>query len=179
MSEVFKNTVADRQTDFRRHLKDLRLGSYEGTKDRSYRERIFRMATELLTPVVNKVLEDFNQLMLAGSGDIADTGLLYSEDSTLYREWRLSWPGQRGAQRRVDGPGVVEPVIVRAHFPPGWTHGHLAGSMVGNWPLQILDESDANRQGWIIWAIAEAEFHQRIFESTHPWECISKPVGAA
>lgn len=179
MNTSFENNTGDRQIDFRRHLEDLRLGSYEGTEERTDKERVFRKATELLAPVTCGVLDDFNRLMLSGSGDIEDTKALYSEDGTLYREWHLSWPGQRSARRRIDGSKPIEPIIVRAHFPPGWTHGHLSGSKAGNWPLQILTEADANRQALIIWAIAEAEFHERIFESVHPWECVAKPLGTA
>ena len=166
-----------RASDFARHLGDLRAGSYEGSAERGDKERVFRRAVDLLAPVAVGVLTAFSATMLAMVGEVSDSGVLQSPDGGLVREWRLSWAGQRGAERRTGPPGPIQPIVVRAHFPPGWTHGHLAGSVVGNWPLQIVDESDAERQGPIIWAIAEAEFHERIYESVQPWTVVPAPLG--
>jgi hypothetical protein len=168
-----------RAADFARHLGDLRGGSYEGSAAREDKERTFRHAVDLLAPVAVRVLTAFNETLLAKAGDVSDGGVLQSPDGGLAREWHLSWPGQREAQRRTGPPGPIRPIVVRAHFPPGWTHGHLGGSVVGNWPLQIIDEADAERQELVIWAIAEAEFHERIYESVHPWAAVPAPVGIA
>jgi hypothetical protein len=115
--------------------------------------------------------------MLAGAGSVADSGLLRSEDGSVERRWSLSWPGQATGERRVGDPGPIQPIIIRAFFPPGWTHGHLGGSVVAAWPLQITGADDAARQAPIVWAIAEAEFHERIYETIRPWERIPEPVG--
>ena len=170
--------AAERTEDFRRHLSDLQDQSYEGAKDRLDRERVFEAATRLLEPVVNDVLRQFGSLMLAGSGSIEDSGVVRSEDGSVERRWSLSWPGQIAAQRRVGEPGPILPIVIRAFFPPGWTHGHLAGSAVGSWPLQIVNTDDAARQTATVWAIAEAEFHQRIYEMVQAWDRVPEPVGA-
>jgi hypothetical protein len=166
-----------RAADFERHLSDLRAGSYEGAAERSDKERIFSRATDLLAPVALRVLSDFNAVMLGGSGEVTDSGIARSPDGQVAREWRISWPGQKRAERRAGPSGPISPLIVRAHFPPGWTHGHLAGSVSGNWPLQITSAADAERQAPILWAIAEAEFHERIFETLNPWDAVPPPLG--
>lgn len=168
----------ERAEDFRRHLDDLRQGAYEGALERADKERVFGAAVDLLSPVVHDVLATFNQMMLAGSGTIADSGVR-SFDAGIERVWTLSWPLQASAVRRVGEPGPLDPLVVRAHFSGGWTHGHLAGSAVGNWPLQITTEAEARRQAPVVWAIVEAELHERIFEMVHPWEQVPAPVGAA
>jgi hypothetical protein len=168
----------ERAEDFRRHLDDLRLGAYEGTLTRADKERVFGAAVDLLSPVVHDVLATFNEVMLAGSGTVADSGVL-SSDAGLERLWTLSWPLQETATRRVGEPGPVQPITVRAHFSGGWTHGHLAGAALGNWPLQITAAAEAERQRAVVWAIAEAELHERIFEMVHPWERVPAPVGTA
>ena len=158
-----------RAHDFAHHLADLRSGSYEGAVDREGKERVFVGAVDLLAPVARDTLESFGRVMLADAGLVEDSGVYRLEDGTLLREWRLSWPGQHAAERRVGPAGPVGPIVIRAHFSGGWTHGHLGGSAVGNWPLQVLDAADAERQAPIVWAIAEAEFHERIFETRQPW----------
>lgn len=165
-----------RVADFARHLSDLRGGSYEGSSERPDKERVFRRAVDLLAPVATRVLSLFNAAMLSSKGEVSDSGVLQASDGGLSREWRLSWPGQREAHRRTGPAGPIQPIIVRAHFPSGWTHGHLAGSVMGNWPLQVLDAADAERQEPILWVIAEAELHERIFETVQPWTSVPTPV---
>lgn len=161
---------SNRRADFRRHLADAQGNSYEGASDRTDKERVFSRAVDLLAPVVERVLQAFSEEMLSNSGDIVDTGPFREEGGALAREWRLSWPGQQAARRRLPPEGPVQPIIIRAQFLADWTHGHLGGSAVGYWPLQILTVEDADRQEPILWAIAEAELHERIYDSLHPWE---------
>lgn len=168
---------ASRAADFKRHLADLAAASYEGAAERADKERVFTNAVELLAPVAVRTLSQFNDVMFAGAGEVTDSGLVRSSDGVVAREWQLSWHGQRVAGRRTGPAGPVRPITVRAHFPPGWTHGHLAGSAGLNWPLQVTSLEDAERQSPIVWAIAEAEFHERIFETLHPWSAVPRPIG--
>lgn len=161
---------ADRRSqDFRRHLVDLESNAYEGATDRGAREAVFRRAVELIGPVVVEVLGEFSRLYLAGDGAVT-----FAEPDVdgLEAVWSLSWPAQQAAQRRggVAGPPGVGPIRVRAIFPPGWTHGHLAGEHVGHWPLQVSSQEDADRQRDVIRAIAEAELHEWIFSAARPWD---------
>ena len=169
--------AASRALDFKRHLADLRAGCYEGAAERDEKELTFRSAVDLLTPVAEWVLQTFNDKMLAGTGTVADSGIRRAANAMLERMWTLSWPGQVTAVRRAGPPGPVLPITIRAHFPPGWTHGHLAGAAIGHWPLQVLTAEDAARQAPILWAIAEAEFHERIYETVTPWEGVPAPIG--
>ena len=168
------SSAARRSADFRRHLSDLEADAYEGATDRSAREAIFHRAVELVTPVVEGVLGEFSDLFLGGTGTLE---FAESDVDGLEAVWSLSWPAQRQATRRagVPGPPQVGPIKVRAIFPPGWTHGHLAGEHVGHWPLQVITQADAERQRGAIWAIAEAELHEWIFSTALPWESL-EPV---
>ena len=164
-----------RVEDYQRHLLDLRLDTYESADSRSEREVVFLGAVELLDPVVTRVLSEFNDLMLASSGTVE--GPLYDRSEGIEVRWLLSWPEQRGVKHRLEESSGVDPITVRAHFGEGWTHGHLAGSVSGDWPMQVTSEADAERQGLIIWTIAETEFHYKIWESYHPWDVVPLPTG--
>ena len=164
-----------RAEDHQRHLMDLRTDTYEGAGPRSDREDVFNHAVRLLDPIVTEVLERFNEVMLAGSG--TTQGPAYIRGRDLEVRWELSWPQQRSAAHRIEPGKAVWPITIRAHFHDGWTHGHLAGSATGDWPFQVTTEDDARRQRIILWVIAEAELHHRIFESYHPWDVVPLPTG--
>ncbi len=164
-----------RAQDYQRHLMDLRTDTYEGARDRSEREDVFHQAVHLLSRVVAEVLQRFNEVMLSGAGRIE--GPIVDSGQNLEARWELSWPQQRAATHRIEAGKAVRPITIRAHFHDGWTHGHLAGSDAGDWPFQVTTEADARRQWSILWAIAEAELHSRIFESYHPWDVVPLPSG--
>lgn len=164
-----------RARDYQRHLMDLRTDSYHGAHHRSDREQVFNQAVHLLDPVVDDVLERFNEVMLDGAGTIQGPIDGSGENREVRRQ--LSWPQQQAAKHRLEPGKTVRPITIRAHFYDGWTHGHLAGSDAGDWPFQVTTEADARRQWIILWAIAEVELHHRIFESYHPWEVVPLPTG--
>ena len=153
---------------------DLEASRYEGADARADRESVFREATRLLQPVVSSVLESFSQLYLDDLGTVSFSIEEPDPDRGLTAEWKLSWPAQHSARRRpkLSGPDGVGPITVRAIFPPGWTHGHLGGEHVGFWPLQVTSAADAERQEAIVWAIAEAELHEWIYQASEPWHSI-------
>jgi hypothetical protein len=82
-----------------------------------------------------------------------------------------------GARATFARGGEVPPIQVVAWFAAGFTHPHLRGSEVGNWPLQVTEERDARRQEPIVRAIVEAELHERIFEGT--WLIVPGPAPGA
>lgn len=172
---------SERVVDFRRHLLDLEASRYEGAEARADREAVFREATRLMQPVVATVLESFSQLYLDGLGTTSFTIAEPDPDQGLTAEWKLSWPAQHSARRRpkLTGPDGVGPITVRAIFPAGWTHGHLGGEHVGFWPLQVTSAADAERQEAIVWAIAEAELHEWIYQASEPWHSIGGRRDAA
>lgn len=167
-----------RAEDYQRHLIDLRTDSYEGAEDRADRAAVFRAAAAALEPVALAVLGAFNEVMLAGTGDIASS-LVEFDDGGLEARWELSWPGQRAATHRLEPGKPVGPVTIRAHLPIGWTHGHLSGSDAGHWPMQVVGAADAERQWLTLWSIAEMDLHHRIWESRHPWDVVPLPTGDA
>jgi hypothetical protein len=153
-----------RLTDLIRHLDDLRTRSYEGVRERGGRDDVFRRAVELLGPVVTAALDQADRDFLAGTGERRFVAPASDGAGGLVARWELSWPEQRvAANKRADAP--VGPVQVIASFPASFNHGHLSGSKAGNWPLQVLDEVDAERQALVVGAIVEAELHERLFEA--------------
>lgn len=186
------NSYRNRLEDYRRHLIDLRDLAYEGSVNRTQREITFRQAVELLSPVVQNVLEEFNDVMLDKTGAIGWYEVQGDGDGGLVSLWVLSWPLQQAAHRRSAGimrpdgepmsPPLlretatesIDPVIIRAFLPKdgelGSLHGHIAGayhSPNSMWPLSVLTPDDAKRQAIIVWTIAEGELHRCTYETAH------------
>ena len=182
-------TYKDRLEDWRRHLTDLRDLTYEGQVERDEREATFRQAVELLSPVVHDVLEEFNSVMLAGTGSIEWRPVQSDGSDGLVSMWLLWWSEQRAAKRRTGGvlakeeeptqppvlkdtsPEGIDPIIVRAFMPKqgvvGWLHGHISGGYTSPnsmWPLNVTSPEDAARQTVVLWMIAEGEFHRCTYE---------------
>lgn len=185
-------TYKNRLEDYRRHCIDLRDMGYEGSSTRPEREATFRQAVELVSPVVTEVLKEFNDVILDKTGSVDWKGIHDDGDDGLISLWLLSWPLQQSARRRTEGywskdsepvqanilpetdAGGIDPIIVRAFLPKdgvtGWLHGHLAGrydSPNGMWPLNVTTPTDAQRQGVVIWMIAEGELHRCVYEMAH------------
>ena len=155
-----------RAEDLYRHLDDLRTDTYEGLGPRSERVELYRGAVTLLGPVVRRVLEEADAAFLAGTGQISEHGPSEDGRGGLTASWELSWPEQQSATPVRGERDRVGPVQVIAWFAAGFTHPHLAGASLGHWPLQVTDETDAERQEPIVRAIVEAELHQRVFEGS-------------
>ena len=154
-----------------RHLDDLRTGSYEGATTRAEREAVFRSAVELLSGTVLAALEAANLRLLERRGTVVFTGVTGDGDGGITASWELSWPAQQASPGRLQ-PGPVAPVQVRAIFPRGWTHGHLRGGRLGNWPLQVTSAADVPGLEPVIGAIIAAELHEVIYESAVTWQVI-------
>jgi hypothetical protein len=154
-----------RTEDLFRHLDDLRTDSYEGAGPRAERDDVFRLGTELLDPVVTGILDEVNARLLDGTGEITHAPSASDGSGGLAARWSLSWPAQeeRG----------VGPVEVVAWYGAAFTHGHLSGSSLGHWPLQVTSAADAARQDPIVRAIVEAELHQRVFDAKGDWRIIT------
>lgn len=159
MSEVV------RREDLQRHLRDLSTGTYEGQVSRAEKEEVYRKAVELLTPVAQSVLEEANNLFLNSTGQVRVIGPKDDGQGGLETRFELTWPEQRTAQIMRGPRAPLRPVIIKAHYGRGFLHPHLSGSSGGNWPLQILNAEDVERQRTILAAIVEMELHERIFET--------------
>jgi hypothetical protein len=154
-----------------RHLDDLRTGSYERAKTRTEREAVFRTAVELISGTVLAALQAVNFLLLDDHGTVAFSGVAPDGDDGLVATWELSWPEQQMSPGRLQ-PGPVLPVQVRAIFPRGWTHGHLRGQRLGNWPMQVTTAADVAELKPLVGAIIAAELHEVVYESASTWQVV-------
>jgi len=156
-----------------RHLDDLRTGSYEGAKTREEREAVFRAAVELVSGAVLDALDEANSWLLDRQGTVTFTDVGPDGADGVTAVWELRWPAQEDTSGRLR-PGPVEPVQVTAIFPARWTHGHLRGRRLGNWPLQVTSAADAASLKPIIGAIIAAELHEVIYESAITWRVATR-----
>jgi hypothetical protein len=162
----------------RRHLEDLREQAYEGASGVERNAR-YTAAFDLLTPVAVDVLQGVNAFLLGGTGDVSVEAPGPDGHDGLIGSWRLTWPELSEASNRMNG-AALRPVTVSAIFPPGFTHPHLvAGGPVNPraasvlaWPMQVTSAKDAEAQRPLLWAIAAAELHDRIYQST--WRIVPR-----
>ena len=161
-----------------RHLDDLRTRSYEGATTREQREAVFGAAVTLVSDTVQRALQAANAGFLDGHGTVAFSGVAPDGSGGAAASWELRWPAQQQTSGRLQ-PGPVAPVQVIAIFPRGWTHGHLRGRRLGNWPLQVTSASDVAGLEPVIGAIIAAELHEVIYESAGTWQVASGYSAAA
>ena len=160
----------------RRHLEDLKEDAYEGALGPE-RDRRYEAAFELLTPIAVDVLQQFNASLLRGTGEVAVWPPGPDGHGGSIGSWVMTWPELSQTTNRFDGK-VLQPVTISAVFPPGFTHPHLvaggpvnarATSLVA-WPMQVTSRQDAEHHRHVLWAIATAEVHDRIYQSS--WKII-------
>lgn len=169
-----------RVQDMKRHLADLEHDYYEEAKPRSERDEVFRRAFDLLTPVAERVLGDMNDWLLDGHGTVATQPVHHDGDNGLEGSWTLSWPRLEQAKSVYTDAGLP-PVTIAAVYPGHWTHGHLARIHTGlpaevtAWPMQVRTEEDAERQEPVLRMIAEAELHERIYQTNGDWRLCLAP----
>jgi hypothetical protein len=160
----------------RRHLDDLREDSYEGVTGPE-REARYRTAFDLLSPIARDVLAELNTSLLRGTGEVSIQTPVPDGHSGLIGSWTLNWPELQKARNRISGK-ALRPVTISAVFLAGFTHPHLAaGDLVDPraeslmaWPMQVTTEADAAGQQPLLWAIAIAELHDRVYQSS--WRII-------
>ena len=159
-----------------RHLEDLRQNAYEGASGAD-RQALYVTAVELLTPVAIDVLRQISESLLRGKGEALVRAPGPDGSGGSIASWILTWPELLTAKSRLTGE-ALQPVTISAVFPPGFTHPHLvAGGPVNPraaslmaWPMQVTSAEDAEHQRPVLWAIATAEVHDRIYQST--WQVI-------
>lgn len=159
-------TIPPHLEALRRHVLDLREGGHAGHRAREDREAVFRTTVELLDPVVRLVLDEVDDTLLGGTGTIATSGVTATEDGGLVATWRLRWPELDARDARS--------LVVAAHFDRAFLHPHLRGATVGEWPLNVHTEADAESQRDVLRAIVAGDLHNLVFEAGH--EIIPVPV---
>jgi hypothetical protein len=159
-----------------RHLEDLRENAYEGASGADRHAR-YVAAFELLTPVAVGVLQQVSASLLRGKGEVSVNAPAPDGNGGFIGSWLLSWQELSQSSSRLTGKALQQ-VTISAVFPPGFTHPHLvAGGPVdpraaslAAWPMQVTSPEDAEQHRPVLWAIATAEVHDRIYQSS--WRVI-------
>ncbi|MFI7616850.1 hypothetical protein E1286_36880 [Nonomuraea terrae] len=142
-----------------RHFTDLRDGNHGTAVTREDKERVFERAVELIDPVARRALDEANADLLLGTGEVVASGITRSQEGGLNAMWSLTWPEQRSSGE--------QPIAVVAHFGRDFHHPHLRGNTVGDWPLNVFDESDAAGQLDTMRTIAAADAHNLVFQESY------------
>jgi hypothetical protein len=158
-------------------MQDLRTDTYEGAAGPE-REARYRTAFDLLSIVTTGVLADIDELLLFGMGDVSIQPPVPDGHGGLIGSWMLSWPALREARSRISGKALM-PVTISAVWPAGFVHPHLVVGGAVNpraesltaWPMQIASAEEAAQQEPLLWALATAEVHDRIYQSS--WRVVS------
>jgi hypothetical protein len=161
-----------------RHLLDLEAGGYEGAINRPDRDAVYRNAFELTTPVALEVLDLVNRSYLAGSGRSQVQPPHFDGKAGLAGSWDLTWPLLEASLDRFTSK-PMPPLRLASVFPADFSHAHLAllaaeppYGPVAAWPFQVTSSADAARQQPILWAIAEAELHERVLRADGNWRVL-------
>jgi hypothetical protein len=175
---------ARRVEDYLRHVKDLQNKNYEGAVTRAEREAMFRKAFDFVTPVARRVLDDINVNFLKGTGEFDVQPPASDGEGGLIGSWSVSWPLLRAARNRFTGK-PLERLLLTAVFPlkptggMQWTHPHFAlrrsgliDGLAAAFPMQVISPEDAERQEPILRVLAEAEFHERFYQSDLNWRLL-------
>jgi hypothetical protein len=141
-----------------RHFADLRDGTHHGVHTRADKEKVFEETVGLLDPVARQALQELNDDLLLGRGEIAASGFV-RRDGGVAAAWTLSWAEQ------VDAG--VGPVEIRAHYGQGFHHPHLSGATVGVWPLNVFTEAQAAAELATMRAIVAADLHNLVFQADY------------
>lgn len=178
MAPSFAELAGSRGDDWRRHVDDLVVQRYEGADARAERDRVFLDAFDLCTPVAVRVLQRIDDLLIGAVATVSTRRPASDGAGGLLGGWELTWPFLEQARNRFTGQ-PLPPARITAMYPDGFTHGHLALYDIGAprrcvaaWPLQVTTPEDADRQEPILWAIAEAEVHERTFAADLNWRLL-------
>jgi hypothetical protein len=177
---IWKSRVGD----WLRHVKDLQTQTYEGAQTRPEKEKVFRTAFDLLTPVARRVLDDLNSSYLENSGELTVRPPASDGRGGLVGEWSLSWPLLKASKSRFTGE-PLDPLTLFAIFPLTptgamvWMHPHLAllrsvqpDGIAAAWPLQVTSPEDAERQEPVLRVMAETEMHERTYLADINWRIL-------
>jgi hypothetical protein len=140
-----------------RHFADLRDGTHDGASSRRDKEGLFTEAVALIDPVARQVLDELNTDLLLDTGTVTATAIRGDGGGGKVAIWALSWPEQ-------DAAGV-SPVEIRAYFGIGFLHPHLRGGTLGDWPLNVFNEAQAQAELPTLRAIASADIHNLVFQT--------------
>ncbi|GAB2471920.1 hypothetical protein [Xylanimonas ulmi] len=147
-----------------RHFIDLRDGNHFGHITRAGKESVFAEAVQLLDSSARRVLAEFNEHLLAGSGKIHATGLHRDQRGGLIASWLLTWPEQRAAS--------IAPISLIATYGAGFHHPHLRGATLGEWPLNVAEPAHAEELVPVLRTIAGGDIHNLVFQVGGDWRLV-------
>ncbi|MFI1563815.1 hypothetical protein ACH4ZX_12280 [Streptomyces sp. NPDC020490] len=159
MTTTPPETVPQHIAALLRHFGDLRDGTHGESGDtvsRRGKERHFEKAVELLHPYAVQVLEEFDTVLLLGTGEVTASGIRRTQDGGLGASWTLSWPEQREAG--------IAPITLLAYYGGGFHHPHLRGATVHDWPLNVFTPEQAAAEVPTLRAIATGDLHNLVFQ---------------
>ncbi|WP_454118512.1 hypothetical protein [Microbacterium lacticum] len=139
-----------------RHFIDLRDGNHFGHVTRQGKESAFTEAVQFLDVPIRRVLAEFNEHLLDGTGRIDATGLHRDSRGGLIASWLLTWAQQRAAN--------LAPISIIATYGAGFHHPHLRGATIGEWPLNVAEPGHAEELVPVLRAIAGADIHNLVFQ---------------
>jgi hypothetical protein len=139
-----------------RHFADLRDGTHGGATSRRDKERLFTQAVALLDPHARRAVDEINQDVLLGTGEVTATGVRRLANGGTDAAWALSWPEQQAAG--------IDSIIIRAVYGASFHHPHLQGGTLGDWPLNVFDDDQAAAELPTLRAIASADLHNLVFQ---------------
>jgi hypothetical protein len=149
------NDQPDYLTQLLLHFADLRDATHGGAGTRPDKEQLFSLAVQLIDAFARQPLDEINDALLAGTGEVGATGFQPRPDGPQ-AVWTLSWPEQRAAG--------LDPVTIRAYYGLTASHPHLRGATTGDWPLNVFDASQAAAMLPTFRAIASADLHNLVFQ---------------
>ena len=88
------------------------------------KEELFAKAVPLIDPYARRALDEINQGLLLGTGEVTGTGVTPQAAGGTEAEWTLTWPLQQAAG--------IAPVTLRAHYGTGFHHPHLRSGTTGD-----------------------------------------------
>jgi hypothetical protein len=138
-----------------RHFADLRDGTHGGAVRRQDKEHFFSAAVALLDPHARQALNEINADLLLGTGEVTATGVR-RHGGGVEAIWALSWPEQQAAG--------ISPIVIRAYYSATAHHPHLQGSTVGDWPLNVFDDTQAAAELPALRAVASGDLHNLVFQ---------------
>src|SRR5258708_32831647 len=139
-----------------RHFTDPRDRTHGGASSRREKEELFAQAVPLIDPYARRALDEINQGLLLGTGEVTGTGVRPQAAGGTEAEWTLAWPLQQAAG--------IAPVTLRAHYGTAFHHPHLRSGTTGDWPLNVLDEAQAAAELPTLRAMAAAALHSLVFQ---------------
>jgi hypothetical protein len=77
-----------------RHFADLRDGTHGDASSRRDKEHLFTQAVSLLDPYARQALNEINERLLLGTGEVTATGVRSLAGAGVHSVWTLSWPEQ-------------------------------------------------------------------------------------